>query len=199
MDIQMPEMDGYTATQEIRSGLKLDTPIIAMTAHAMAGEREKCLSYGMDEYTSKPIREDLLHKLISRFTKNKLNDGRKPKSSSNSGAFHYIDLQYMKEVSGGNLEFERSVTAQFIEAIPLDLEEFEKAWQKGDVGFIRHKAHNLKSSISVMGLNDVLQPYLDALEFDNLDTEAYKNNFSSLRTICEASMVEAKEFLQTIS
>ena len=68
MDIQMPEMDGYTATQEIRGNLKLNTPIIAMTAHALAGEREKCLSYGMNEYISKPIREDQLHKLIAQFT-----------------------------------------------------------------------------------------------------------------------------------
>ena len=53
MDIQMPQMDGYTATMKIRNELNSDIPIIAMTAHAMAGEREKCLSYGMNEYISK--------------------------------------------------------------------------------------------------------------------------------------------------
>ena len=56
MDIQMPEMDGYTATDKIRNELKLNNlPVIAMTAHAMAGDKEKCIKAGMDDYISKPI------------------------------------------------------------------------------------------------------------------------------------------------
>ena len=54
MDIQMPQMDGYTATMEIRNEMDNSIPIIAMTAHAMAGEREKCLSHGMNEYIQSP-------------------------------------------------------------------------------------------------------------------------------------------------
>ena len=57
MDIQMPEMDGYTATGIIRKELKMDIPVIAMTAHAMVGEKEKCLQMGMNDYISKPIKE----------------------------------------------------------------------------------------------------------------------------------------------
>jgi signal transduction histidine kinase/CheY-like chemotaxis protein len=67
MDIQMPEMDGYAVTALIRSELQLDVPIVAMTAHAMAGEREKCLSNSMDDYISKPINELALLKLIHQF------------------------------------------------------------------------------------------------------------------------------------
>jgi CheY-like chemotaxis protein len=59
MDIQMPLMDGYTTTLKIRNELGMNIPIIAMTAHAMAGEKEKCLSYGMNEYISKPLRRKL--------------------------------------------------------------------------------------------------------------------------------------------
>ncbi len=64
MDIQMPVMDGYRATQVIRNELQLTIPIIAMTAHAMAGERDKCLSLGMNDYLSKPFQREQLIKII---------------------------------------------------------------------------------------------------------------------------------------
>ncbi|MES2286200.1 MAG: ATP-binding protein [Bacteroidota bacterium] len=67
MDIQMPEMDGYEATGVIREKLMLNTPIIAMTAHAMPGEKDKCLGLGMTDYISKPIKETDLHNLIIKY------------------------------------------------------------------------------------------------------------------------------------
>ncbi len=71
MDIQMPEMDGFEATEAVRSGrdgiLNSRIPIIAMTAHAMKGDRDKCLEMGMDDYISKPIRPDLLEEVLTRW------------------------------------------------------------------------------------------------------------------------------------
>src|SRR5262245_19252346 len=127
MDIQMPVMDGYTATQVIRNDLKMDIPVIAMKAHAMAGEREKCLSFGMNEYISKPIREEQLYRLIRQFiTTADRNDNKKTDQfSAAASAYNYIDLQYMKAVSAGNKEYEKLVTEQFLEAIPEDLQQIE--------------------------------------------------------------------------
>jgi len=67
MDVQMPEADGFEATRRIRS-MENDTrtPIIAMTAHAMTGDRDRCLEAGMDDYVSKPVRKEALHAAIAR-------------------------------------------------------------------------------------------------------------------------------------
>jgi signal transduction histidine kinase/CheY-like chemotaxis protein len=69
MDMEMPVMNGYEAANIIRNELKSDRPIIAMTAHAMAGERERCLSLGMNDYISKPINANLLFEKIYYLTR----------------------------------------------------------------------------------------------------------------------------------
>ncbi|MBO9572899.1 MAG: response regulator [Chitinophagaceae bacterium] len=197
MDIQMPEMDGYSATQEIRSVLKLDIPIIAMTAHALSGEREKCLSYGMNAYISKPIREDQLYQLISEFAHLKSTTSKKePDAGLNKNKrYRYIDLQYMKEVSRGNFEYERTVTGLFIEAIPNDLQSIENSWNKKDIHEMRRTVHNMRSTISIMGLNEILQHSLDALEFENLSEENFLREFQTLKSICEGAVDEAKQYI----
>ena len=70
MDMQMPVMNGYDAVNIIRNELKNTIPIIAMTAHAMAGEREKCLDLGMNDYISKPINATQLFEKIHDLTLN---------------------------------------------------------------------------------------------------------------------------------
>jgi signal transduction histidine kinase/CheY-like chemotaxis protein/HPt (histidine-containing phosphotransfer) domain-containing protein len=200
MDIQMPEMDGYTATQEIRQKLKLTTPIIAMTAHAFAGERDKCLYLGMNEYISKPIQEEQLYQLIGKYSSlNAISEKQKSKDFTiENGKYKYIDLQYMKEISNGNIEYEKTVTEQFIETIPPDLQMIEKAWQSKEIDGLKQLAHNMKTSVSVMGLTNILQPFLDVIEHEKLNEESFTDTFSSLKQICEASVTEAKQFYSTL-
>ena len=200
MDIQMPVMDGYTAALTIRNALKLNTPIIAMTAHAFAGEREKCIGFGMNEYIAKPIREDRLHQLISQMIYTSVADTFTgiPVKHAKKEMYKYIKLQYMMEVSNGNIEFEKTVTKQFIEAIPEDLLAIEKAWKEEEIIKLQQLAHNMKTTVSIMGLTELLHPQLDYLECKALTAESFQVNFSFLKIICKDSVAEAKHFLTTL-
>lgn len=201
MDIQMPEMDGYTATQEIRNSLKIQTPIVAMTAHAMPGEREKCISYGMNDYIPKPIREEQLFQIISKFIQayRSSENGKTWEGVYSNHAFRFINLDYMKEVSGGNRDYEMTVTEQFIEAIPADLEEIHHAWDSNDRAKLRQLAHNLKTTISVMGLNAILESQLNLLEHQHLTQDQFDQVFGELKSILDSSLQEARQFYRSFN
>ncbi|HXB45745.1 MAG TPA: ATP-binding protein [Puia sp.] len=200
MDIQMPEMDGYTATEEIRLKLKLDIPIIAMTAHAFAGEREKCLRHGMNEYIAKPISENKLYLLINELTGG-VKEARSFKDNlgiEDSSPYQYVNLEYMREISGGDKQYERTVTGQFIEAIPVDLEMLESAFVKKDLAKLHQTAHEMKTNVSVMGLSERLHPYLDELEYELFDEAHFEQIILSIKTICMQALPEARHFYSTI-
>jgi len=200
MDVQMPGMDGYTATQEIRLKLKLDIPVIAMTAHAFAGEREKCLGYGMNEYVAKPINERELYSLITQFTgmANARAEFKKDINNGDHSAYRFINLQYMRDISEGNKEYERTVTEQFLEAIPLDIAALESAWTNQDSVTLRQTAHNMKTNVSVMGLLEKLKPWLDELEYESFDEAHFQQIILSVKTICLNALPEARHFYSTL-
>ncbi len=182
MDIQMPGMDGYEAARQIRLQLKLSIPIIAMTAHAFAGELEKCLSYGMNDCIAKPIDQQELHRLIIKHTR----------------PYQFIDLEYMQGISGGNKEYERSVTEQFLEVIPLDIDTLESALSAGDPDRIRHTAHSMRSDVAILGLLDKLQTYLDVLEYEPFDETVFRRVISEVKTICLGALPEARHLLSSV-
>ena len=196
MDIQMPEMDGYNATRRIRTELGLDVPVIAMTAHALAGERERCLSSGMNEYISKPVNERELYELIIRFADHLPRVKRESPASLNEAndGYKYISLDYMKEISKGNQAYEKKATRQFIESVPSSLQLLEKAFLQNDLRAINSLAHELKTTVSIMGLTERLNPILDTLEYAKEITPALGAHLQHLRTIADHAIKEAADF-----
>jgi len=196
MDIQMPEMDGYNATRRIRTELGLDVPVIAMTAHALAGERERCLSSGMNEYISKPVNERELYELIIRFADYLPRTERESPASVNEAldGYKYISLDYMKEISKGNQAYEKKATRQFIESLPSSLQLLENAFLQNDLGTINSLAHDLKTTVSIMGLTRQLAPILDSLEYAKEITPALSAQLRKLRTIADHAIKEAADF-----
>ncbi len=155
MDMELPEMNGYDTTTYIRQQMKSDVPIIAMTAHAMAGEREKCLSLGMNDYISKPLNATLLFekiyailfphaiKLISAgMAEDKIADGKDDDE---------INLVYLKDYSGGSAEFEQEMIAMFLQQVPEMKAGLIKAYEERRNADLKGIAHKMKSSVSLFG------------------------------------------------
>jgi len=197
MDIQMPKMDGYAATQQIREVLKLDIPIIAMTAHALAGEREKCLSRGMNEYISKPIKEEELFKLISTFGLQE-NQPKELNSDKAKADFQYIDLTYIQSISGGDTSFEKTITQQFLDNIPAHLTELESGYENKDFKLLKLRAHDLKSSVAIMGLLPFLEEKLNVLETTTEQNPTSAKSLDEIKTIIKQSLSEAEIFLKSL-
>jgi signal transduction histidine kinase/CheY-like chemotaxis protein len=199
MDIQMPQMDGYTATQKIRNELNSNVPIIAMTAHAMAGEREKCLSFGMNEYISKPIREDELFKIINHLLRR--NNGSKDSDKGGNG-FELINLGYLEKLSDGNRVFEISMIEQFLQQTPGDLAAMETEFNTGNYGEVEQIAHNMKTSVSFMGLLDKLGNTLDYIEknvVSQRENAILKEKIAEVKETCEKAFLEAEKYLKNAS
>lgn len=188
MDIQMPDMDGYTATTIIRNELKLDVPIIAMTAHAMVGEKEKCLQLGMNDYVSKPIKETVLYNIIAR---NAQNIPEKTESA------HQINLNYLSQLSGNDKEFEKEILNQFITQAPAELSQLEKSIIENDFDSVRRTAHSLKSTVGYVGLAEELHPYLEQIEKDAFvrNNVHFQTNYKHVKSKCDLAISEVKSLL----
>lgn len=190
MDIQMPEMDGYTATKVLRNEYNNKVPVIAMTAHAMAGEKEKCIRFGMNDYISKPINETELYHILLHYTNKNLN------GSGRIAAV--IDLDYLDELSKGDKEFKTEMLRQFIVQVPEEIRLLESSIQQRDYAAVRSAAHGLKSSVSFVGLSSKLQPVLEQIEknaFSHNGLDEIQRNFKQLQTICNIAIEEAESLL----
>ncbi|MBA2612248.1 MAG: PAS domain S-box protein [Bacteroidetes bacterium] len=151
MDIQMPEMDGLEATQRIRNELRIDTPIIALTANAFKSEVEKTKLAGMNDYIIKPFEEVTLLKLISKYTN--VNFAQVSQSIGNVVPMQIsksYDLCKLKELSRGDNEFINKMITLFIEQATISLQQINTAYRTNDFDMIHKAVHRLKPSIDNM-------------------------------------------------
>ena len=189
MDIQMPVMDGYTATSIIRNEMKMDVPIIAMTAHAMTGEKEKCLQLGMNDYVSKPIKETVLYNLIARHAQNT------PENPDRN--LQNIDLDYLHQLSGNDRDFESQILQQFIVQVPEELQQLQEAVSNNHYNEIRRVAHSLKSTVGYVGLAEELHPPLHRVEKAAEKEEAVmmQNDLQYITEKCQKALAEVEGLL----
>jgi CheY-like chemotaxis protein len=166
MDVQMPDVDGYEATAEIRRRERETadgrrTPIIAMTANAMQGDREKAIGAGMDDYLAKPVRQDKLAEVLSRWVLEEPGrSGRRPEPENGAAAVPDTPEPPLDEaVLAGLRELQEEdepdileeLAGMFLGDAPGRIEEIRASLQRGDAGGVERAAHTLKGGAGNMG------------------------------------------------
>jgi len=163
MDLQMPVMDGYTAIKKIRKDISESIPIITMTAHALVGEKEECLSIGANSYISKPFKQNELISTILYVTgkdaapenENKKVTIQKTPPMLNST----LNLTYLNEITGGSEELRDELISMFESESTTQLEVIKQANANRDAHALAQAIHKYRSSLFSVGLLAVADRY----------------------------------------
>jgi two-component system sensor histidine kinase/response regulator len=175
MDVQMPELDGLEATQLIRQWERESgspaVPIVAMTAHALQGDRDRCIASGMDEYLTKPIRSELLFQMVERFTTGDAHvtvrhDGvpvangeaiASQPVASRVTSMDCADWAHALDVAANDPMLLNEIAAAFCDEGPILANKLTQAIPAGDLLGLQRTAHTLKTGFATFGFDAARQ------------------------------------------
>ncbi|MDF2634553.1 MAG: multi-sensor hybrid histidine kinase [Pelosinus sp.] len=189
MDIQMPEMDGVQATAAIRAleegwGKNTHIPIVAMTAYAMKGDRERLMSSGMDEYVSKPLDSEVLAALIRKmFSDESLETKGEDTKEVQKEVVTYAYLDQLMNVCQGDVETVKAVISCFLENGTQYMRNIEQAVEQKDAKNLKLSAHRLKGAAAYFGNKTVVEYAAQLEDMGNNERLADVNyTFAQLKT-----------------
>ena len=186
MDIQMPDMNGIQTTTKIRKELKINTPIMAMTASVMQGERENCMKAGMNDYISKPFNPAELNQRMLELLPAK---DRKPVVKK------ITNINYLKNAVGGEISAVKEILEIYLSKTPPLLDAMEKDIAANNLTGVQGLVHNLKNSVGIIGA-DHLFHLLNTIESNLVNKESIPETMRMLEEMKQIARQSLKEIIE---
>ncbi len=192
MDLHMPEMNGFEATEYIRSKMNSKIPIIALTADVTTADLNKCTAVGMNDYISKPLDEKLLYNKISDLLiKHKLI----PNSPLSTGISNYVDLTFLKNRTKDNPVLMSEMIELYLKQTPPLIKQLKQGLHDKDWGSVYTAAHKLIPSFSIMGIHQDFEDAAKKIQ-EYSGTQQHLGDIPELVTKVENACSEACKELE---
>jgi CheY-like chemotaxis protein/anti-sigma regulatory factor (Ser/Thr protein kinase) len=201
MDLQMPEMNGFEATKHIRNVMKLDVPIMALTADVTTVDLEKCMAVGMNDYIAKPVDERLLYsKILDLVKKSKkaetviIMEGDSEKSKK----ARCIDLSYLLIRTKSNPKLMSEMIMLYLQQTPPLIEAMKLGFQNSDWHLLKSAVHKMIPSFSIVGIHSDFENIAKEIqEFASQQeiTTSISDMVSKLENVCLQACEELEEEL----
>jgi PAS domain S-box-containing protein len=167
MDLQMPVMNGIEATKHIRREMKINTPIIALTANAQKKEIENCMAAGMNDYVLKPFDEKELYNTIVKNLNREVAESDTYSQEKTNKPENLYDLSNLLKISNNNEAFMNNIIQLFIDHIPQSINDIRKAFNEKDFEKVRKIAHRIKPNILNFGIISIKDDIQQLLELNH--------------------------------
>jgi CheY-like chemotaxis protein len=198
MDLHMPEMNGFEATEYIRNKMNSQIPIIALTADVTTADLKKCTAVGMNDYISKPLDEKLLYNKIVDLLKKTI---LRQDTTLTAGRSKYVDLTYLNKRTKNNPELMMEMIALYLKQTPPLINQMKQGSHDKDWDSVYAAAHKLIPSFSIMGIDKNFEAIARKIqEYSN--TRKHLNQVNKMvlevENVCSEACEELEEELNMI-
>lgn len=172
MDVQMPHLNGIETTRKIRAELKIQTPVIGLSAFSQPEEQQASIHAGMNAYLTKPIDDVKLFELLDYY--------KDWNALPTPSQLKLINIEYLERITGGSREYVEEVLLKAVDLLPNEVKKLQDSFAAEDAELVREVAHNMKTTLSILGVKEIVSNKVRQIEKADISQPSGKEEIGIL-------------------